>query len=58
MQTNQAHTYISFLGYICTFRELDILPLSITHLTGHVTVDDIVFNEAKWHKSCYNKFGL
>jgi len=22
-----------------------------------VTVDDMVFNEAKWHKSCHNKFG-
>ena len=20
-------------------------------------MDNIVFNEAKWHKSCYNKFG-
>ena len=32
------------------------MPLS--HLTAHITVDDMVSNEAKWHKSCYNKFGM
>ena len=32
------------------------MPLS--HLTEHITVDDMVSNEAKWHKSCYNKFDM
>ncbi len=36
--------YLSFLSRVCTFRELDVLPLPITHLTEHVTVDDMVFN--------------
>ena len=32
------------------------MPLS--HSTEHMTADDMVSNEAKWDKSCYNKFGM
>ena len=49
--------YQSFLSRVCTFRELDVLPMPLTHLTEHVSVDEMVLNEAKWHKSCHNKFG-
>ena len=49
--------YRSFLSRVCTFRDLDLLPVPLSHLTEHVTVDDMVSNEAKWHKSCLNKFG-
>ena len=30
----------------------------MSHLTKHITADDMVSNEAKWHKSSYNKFGM
>ena len=48
--------YHSFLSCVCTFSELDILHMPLTHATENVSVDDMVSNEAKWHKSCYNKF--
>ncbi len=44
--------YQSFLSRVCAFRNLDLQLLS--HLTEHITADDMVSNEAKWHKSCYN----
>ena len=50
--------YQSFLSRVCVFRTLNLLPVPLSHLTDHITVDDMVFNEAKWHKSCYNKFGM
>ena len=31
--------------------------MPLTHLTEYVTVDDMVSNEAKWHKSCHKKVG-
>ena len=50
--------YQSFLSRVCTFRKLNLQPMPLSHLTEYITVDDIVSNEAKWHKSCYNKFGM
>ena len=49
--------YQSFLSRVCTFRTLDVLPMPLSHFTEQITVDDMVSNEAKWHKSCHNKFG-
>lgn len=50
--------YESFLSRVCTFKELNLQPVPLSHLAEHITVDDMVSNEAKWHKTCYNKFGL
>ena len=54
---DKAGPFKAFLSRVCTFRELGILPMPLTHLTENITVDDMIKNEAKWHKSCYNKFG-
>lgn len=41
--------------YICQgFREIDAMPVEIT--TDQLTIDSLVKNRAKWHKSCYLKF--
>ena len=42
---------------VCMFRELDLLPVAMSHLTEDTNADDLATNSAKWHKSCYNKFG-
>ena len=42
----------------CAFRNLDLQPIPLSHSTKHMTADDMVSNEAKWNKSCYNKFGM
>ena len=56
VQTIVAHTNLS---RVCAFRTLNLLPVPLSYLTDHnITVDDMVFNEAKWYKSCYNKFGM
>ncbi len=30
----------------------------MSHLTENITVHDMIINEAKWHKSCYNKLSV
>ena len=40
------------------FRKLDLQPMPLSHLAVHMTADDMVSNEAKWDKSCYNKIGI
>ena len=40
------------------FRNLDLQPISLSHSMEHMTAHDMVSNEAKWNKSCYNKFGM
>ena len=44
---DKSGSYQNFLSRVCTFRELDVLPMPLTHLTEHVTVADMVSNEAK-----------
>ena len=29
----------------------------MSHVVDHITVDDLISNEANWHKSCHNEFG-
>ena len=48
--------YQAFLDRVAGFKELEILPLPLTHLPENVTVQDFVQNKAKWHKSCHIKF--
>ena len=38
------------------FRILDLQRMPLSHSTEHVTADDMVSNEAKGTKSCYNEF--
>ena len=40
------------------FRNLDLQSMPLSHSTEHMTADDMVSHEAKWDKSCYNKFGM
>ena len=41
-RVDKSAPYQSFLSQVCTFRELDVLPMPLTHLTEYVTVDDMV----------------
>ena len=34
----------------------NLFPMPMSHLVDHMTVDYFFSNEAKWHKSCHNKF--
>ena len=49
--------YQCFLDRVKDFKELEILPLPLTHLPENTTEQDFVQNKAKWHKSYYLKFG-
>ena len=39
-------------------KNLGLQPMPLSYSTEHMTADDMVPNEAKWNKSCYNKFGM
>ncbi len=43
---------------IFTFRELNLQPMPMSHLTENITVHDMIIKEAKWHKPCYNKLSV
>ena len=49
--------YQCFLDRVKDFKELEILPLPLTHLPENITEQDFVQNKAKWHKSFHLKFG-
>ena len=43
--------YQTFLDRVKDFKELDFLPIPLTHLPTNI--DDFVQNKAMWYKSCY-----
>ena len=49
--------YQTFLDRVRCFKELDVLPLPLTHFPANIEVQDLVQNKAKWHKICHLKFG-
>ena len=42
-------SYQAFLDRVAGFKELEVLPLPLTHLPENVTVQDFVQNKMKWH---------
>ena len=52
---DKSEAYLSFLGNVSEFRKLDQLPVSLK-FGEDVDVDQLMRNQAKWHKSCHLKF--
>ena len=50
--------YESFLRNVDEFKRLNALPAVVCLDVGSATVDDLVKNESKWHRSCHLKFSL
>ena len=55
---NKFSSYKSFLERVASFKELGSLPVPLPHLVDDFSVQNLVDNEAKWHKSCRTKFNL
>lgn len=53
-----ANTYKVFLDSVLEFKTLDSLPVQPCFDIDNITADELVQNEAKWHKSCHIKFAL
>ena len=50
--------YESFLRNVDEFKRLNALPAVVCLDVDSATVDDLVKNESKWHRSCHLKFSL
>ena len=48
-------SYSSFLTNVSAFRTLGILPV-VLKFSNDITTEELVQNQAAWHKSCYVKF--
>lgn len=47
----------AFLANMKGFKDLNQLPVTLK-LEQHIDVDQLVKNQAKWHKSCHMKFSM
>ena len=52
---DKAAPYSSFLDSVNSFRALGMLPV-VLNFEEDISVDELVENQAVWHKSCYLKF--
>ena len=48
--------YKSFLNNVRAFKNLDCLPVDISFDLEETTVEIMIANRAKWHRSCHLKF--
>ena len=54
---DESNAYRTFLSNAKEFKELNQLPVPL-HFGQDIYVDQLVENQAKWHKSCHLKFNL
>ena len=54
---DNSDVYGTFLTNVKTFEELKQLPVPL-NFGQNIDVDQLVENQAKWHKSCHLKFSL
>uniref|UniRef100_UPI00358F8763 uncharacterized protein isoform X1 n=1 Tax=Myxine glutinosa TaxID=7769 RepID=UPI00358F8763 len=52
---DKSQPYKNFLNIVSEFRGLRMLPVTLP-FDESITADDLVNNQAQWHRTCYGKF--